>query len=266
MGAAPHTQTTAHPSFREDAPWLLIRLLPLSVTKLFGTGKDQRPLRLQRRRPRPREGKGLPRPHRAKARKSGAGNGFRERRQPSLESWTPQPRAQADTAWGASCGDWGTRLGGMRGRAQVVLTVRHARVRPECNCNQIGSVHDRCNETGFCECREGAVGPKCDDCLPTHYWRQGCYRECARRAGGAGGVRVGGRGQVRPKAGPAAGVPGGAGKGVEGKGGAGAWLGVAETEGLAGDREALRGSDGLAETRRLRGVWPRSGWKGTTGT
>ncbi|XP_017375118.1 netrin-G2 isoform X1 [Cebus imitator] len=45
----------------------------------------------------------------------------------------------------------------------------------ECNCNQIGSVHDRCNETGFCECREGAVGPKCDDCLPTHYWRQGCY-------------------------------------------------------------------------------------------
>uniref|UniRef100_A0A452QJH0 Netrin G2 n=1 Tax=Ursus americanus TaxID=9643 RepID=A0A452QJH0_URSAM len=45
----------------------------------------------------------------------------------------------------------------------------------ECNCNQIGSVHDRCNETGFCECREGAAGPKCDDCLPTHYWRQGCY-------------------------------------------------------------------------------------------
>ncbi|CAH6788815.1 Ntng2 [Phodopus roborovskii] len=45
----------------------------------------------------------------------------------------------------------------------------------ECNCNQIGSVHDRCNETGFCECREGAMGPKCDDCLPTHYWRQGCY-------------------------------------------------------------------------------------------
>uniref|UniRef100_A0ABI7ZIH9 Netrin G2 n=1 Tax=Felis catus TaxID=9685 RepID=A0ABI7ZIH9_FELCA len=45
----------------------------------------------------------------------------------------------------------------------------------ECNCNPIGSVHDRCNETGFCECREGAAGPKCDDCLPTHYWRQGCY-------------------------------------------------------------------------------------------
>lgn len=64
------------------------------------------------------------------------------------------------------------------------LTAHAAPVRPECNCNQIGSVHDRCNETGFCECREGAAGPKCDDCLPTHYWRQGCYRECAPRGRG----------------------------------------------------------------------------------
>ncbi|XP_009320450.1 PREDICTED: netrin-G2 [Pygoscelis adeliae] len=46
---------------------------------------------------------------------------------------------------------------------------------PECNCNQIGSVHDRCNETGYCECKEGATGPKCDDCLPNYYWRQGCF-------------------------------------------------------------------------------------------
>ncbi|XP_043840872.1 netrin-G2 isoform X2 [Dromiciops gliroides] len=45
----------------------------------------------------------------------------------------------------------------------------------ECNCNQIGSINDRCNETGHCECREGASGPKCDDCLPSHYWRQGCF-------------------------------------------------------------------------------------------
>ncbi|KYO23327.1 netrin-G2 isoform B [Alligator mississippiensis] len=45
----------------------------------------------------------------------------------------------------------------------------------ECNCNQIGSVHDRCNETGYCECKEGATGPKCDDCLPDYYWRQGCF-------------------------------------------------------------------------------------------
>ncbi|MEQ2258165.1 Netrin-G2, partial [Xenotaenia resolanae] len=44
-----------------------------------------------------------------------------------------------------------------------------------CNCNQLGSVHDRCNGTGFCQCRDGATGAKCDDCLPGYYWKQGCY-------------------------------------------------------------------------------------------
>ncbi|XP_031433957.1 netrin-G2 isoform X3 [Clupea harengus] len=44
----------------------------------------------------------------------------------------------------------------------------------ECNCNQLGSVHDRCNGTGFCQCKEGAGGAKCDECLPGFYWRQGC--------------------------------------------------------------------------------------------
>ncbi|XP_054908526.1 filaggrin isoform X3 [Poeciliopsis prolifica] len=45
----------------------------------------------------------------------------------------------------------------------------------ECNCNQLGSIHDRCNGTGFCQCKDGAAGPKCDDCLPGYYWKQGCY-------------------------------------------------------------------------------------------
>ncbi|XP_044030286.1 mucin-12 isoform X9 [Siniperca chuatsi] len=45
----------------------------------------------------------------------------------------------------------------------------------ECNCNQMGSVHDRCNGTGFCQCKDGATGAKCDDCLPGFYWKQGCY-------------------------------------------------------------------------------------------
>ncbi|XP_077593388.1 netrin-G2 [Stigmatopora nigra] len=45
----------------------------------------------------------------------------------------------------------------------------------ECNCNQMGSVHDRCNGTGFCQCKDGAAGPKCDECLPSYYWKQGCY-------------------------------------------------------------------------------------------
>ncbi|XP_029921532.1 uncharacterized protein ntng2b isoform X46 [Myripristis murdjan] len=45
----------------------------------------------------------------------------------------------------------------------------------ECNCNQLGSLHDRCNGTGFCQCKDGATGPKCDDCFPGYYWKQGCY-------------------------------------------------------------------------------------------
>ncbi|XP_075434854.1 netrin-G2 isoform X11 [Ascaphus truei] len=45
----------------------------------------------------------------------------------------------------------------------------------ECNCNQLGSLHDRCNETGYCECRRGATGSKCDDCMPDYHWRQGCH-------------------------------------------------------------------------------------------
>ncbi|XP_078406128.1 netrin-G2 isoform X2 [Cetorhinus maximus] len=45
----------------------------------------------------------------------------------------------------------------------------------ECNCNQLGSRHDRCNETGYCECKPGATGPKCEDCKPGYYWRQGCF-------------------------------------------------------------------------------------------
>ncbi|XP_034753117.1 netrin-G2 isoform X2 [Etheostoma cragini] len=45
----------------------------------------------------------------------------------------------------------------------------------ECNCNQMGSFHDRCNGTGYCQCKDGATGAKCDDCLPGYYWKQGCY-------------------------------------------------------------------------------------------
>nr|XP_055023737.1 netrin-G2 isoform X2 [Misgurnus anguillicaudatus] len=44
----------------------------------------------------------------------------------------------------------------------------------ECNCNQLGSLHARCNDTGFCQCRDGTVGQKCDDCLSGYTWKQGC--------------------------------------------------------------------------------------------
>ncbi|XP_043102978.1 netrin-G2 isoform X2 [Puntigrus tetrazona] len=44
----------------------------------------------------------------------------------------------------------------------------------KCNCNQLGSFHARCNDTGFCQCREGTTGQKCEDCLPGYTWKQGC--------------------------------------------------------------------------------------------
>uniref|UniRef100_G1P8I2 Netrin G1 n=1 Tax=Myotis lucifugus TaxID=59463 RepID=G1P8I2_MYOLU len=44
----------------------------------------------------------------------------------------------------------------------------------ECYCNPLGSVHERCNGSGFCECKAGATGPKCDECLPGNSWHAGC--------------------------------------------------------------------------------------------
>ncbi|XP_075792752.1 netrin-G1 isoform X3 [Pelodiscus sinensis] len=44
-----------------------------------------------------------------------------------------------------------------------------------CNCNPFGSVRDRCNGTGFCECKEGTSGTKCDKCLLGYIWHSlGC--------------------------------------------------------------------------------------------
>ncbi|XP_067833919.1 netrin-G1-like isoform X1 [Heptranchias perlo] len=43
-----------------------------------------------------------------------------------------------------------------------------------CQCHPYGSLHDRCNETGYCDCKEGTAGPKCDKCLPGYYWHRGC--------------------------------------------------------------------------------------------
>lgn len=63
-------------------------------------------------------------------------------------------------------------------------------------------MHDRCNETGYCECKEGATGPKCDDCLPNYYWRQGCFREYLSQREGGGGSRQEGDLQQRLLGGP----------------------------------------------------------------
>uniref|UniRef100_A0A7N8XTJ3 Netrin-G1 n=1 Tax=Mastacembelus armatus TaxID=205130 RepID=A0A7N8XTJ3_9TELE len=43
----------------------------------------------------------------------------------------------------------------------------------DCNCNPFGSVSDRCNDTGFCTCKEGTTGPQCQECLPGYFWDDG---------------------------------------------------------------------------------------------
>ncbi|KAM3860308.1 netrin-G1 [Diretmus argenteus] len=50
----------------------------------------------------------------------------------------------------------------------------HENVCIDCNCNPFGSVTDRCNGTGFCKCKEGTTGPKCQECLPGYLWNNGC--------------------------------------------------------------------------------------------
>ncbi|XP_035684373.1 netrin-G2-like isoform X1 [Branchiostoma floridae] len=46
-----------------------------------------------------------------------------------------------------------------------------------CNCNQVGSRHNKCNATtGECICKSYTKGPKCDSCVKNYYWtdNQGC--------------------------------------------------------------------------------------------
>nr|XP_020855934.1 netrin-G1 isoform X3 [Phascolarctos cinereus] len=56
----------------------------------------------------------------------------------------------------------------------TVSSVQVANHKRECFCNPLGSIHDRCNGTGFCECKTGTTGRKCDECLPGNSWHYGC--------------------------------------------------------------------------------------------
>lgn len=39
-----------------------------------------------------------------------------------------------------------------------------------CNCDLIGSVNNTCDQpTGQCQCRQGVIGLRCDNCLPYQY-------------------------------------------------------------------------------------------------
>ncbi|KAF7647592.1 hypothetical protein LDENG_00169890 [Lucifuga dentata] len=46
----------------------------------------------------------------------------------------------------------------------------------ECRCDARRSVTPRCSDSGFCQCKEGATGRRCDSCLPGYTWREGAGR------------------------------------------------------------------------------------------
>ncbi|XP_048450152.1 netrin-G1-like [Rhincodon typus] len=52
--------------------------------------------------------------------------------------------------------------------------LHHHNVCLDCQCNPDGALHRHCNDTGYCVCKSGATGPKCDKCLPGYYWHRGC--------------------------------------------------------------------------------------------
>ncbi|XP_078459361.1 netrin-G1-like [Lampetra planeri] len=56
------------------------------------------------------------------------------------------------------------------------LPLSHENVCIACECNPFGSAGDRCNGTGQCECKEGASGLKCGECLAGYYWNRGCQQ------------------------------------------------------------------------------------------
>ncbi|XP_029016803.1 netrin-G2 isoform X7 [Betta splendens] len=43
----------------------------------------------------------------------------------------------------------------------------------ECNCDPDGSLFPHCSDSGRCQCKDGATGRRCDQCLPGYTWRGG---------------------------------------------------------------------------------------------
>ncbi|KAK7881635.1 hypothetical protein WMY93_030044 [Mugilogobius chulae] len=75
---------------------------------------------------------------------------------------------------GPDCGRCKRNYQGRAWSAGSYLPIPKGTANIYCNCNQFGSVSDRCNGTGFCICKEGTTGPKCQDCLPGYMWDNGC--------------------------------------------------------------------------------------------
>ena len=39
----------------------------------------------------------------------------------------------------------------------------------ECECNEDGSVDERCDDEGKCSCKSNVIGDKCSECQPDHF-------------------------------------------------------------------------------------------------
>ncbi|XP_077379159.1 netrin-G2 isoform X2 [Festucalex cinctus] len=53
------------------------------------------------------------------------------------------------------------------------LPLHHQDICVECECDVTGSRSRHCAASGACQCREGATGRRCDQCLPGYTWREG---------------------------------------------------------------------------------------------
>ncbi|XP_054629716.1 mucin-2 isoform X2 [Dunckerocampus dactyliophorus] len=53
------------------------------------------------------------------------------------------------------------------------LALEDQNVCVECECDSASSLSPHCSDSGFCQCKEGATGRRCDSCLPGYTWRGG---------------------------------------------------------------------------------------------
>ncbi|XP_062418666.1 netrin-G1-like [Pungitius pungitius] len=44
-------------------------------------------------------------------------------------------------------------------------------VSSDCECDVDRSASPHCSDSGFCQCKDGATGKRCDTCLPGYTWR-----------------------------------------------------------------------------------------------
>uniref|UniRef100_A0AAQ4QXC0 Netrin g2a n=1 Tax=Gasterosteus aculeatus aculeatus TaxID=481459 RepID=A0AAQ4QXC0_GASAC len=57
--------------------------------------------------------------------------------------------------------------------SNALLSLDDENVCVDCECDVDGSASPHCSDSGFCQCKDGATGRRCDTCLPGYTWRGG---------------------------------------------------------------------------------------------